>query len=180
MHASARRGLVVVLGGEPRDLSRKLLGEGSTIGGRGETNFSLESERGEALAGVVRPLAQARYLAKGTRGDRDNVRRGEAIRRFRGALRERSECFGRHEIGTPRCANDALDAVADLLFFDQLDESLLLELFQMVADLLPGHVEPARDACRGLWFGEHPEDAGPEGSEQDCGVSHGANLHRQS
>src|SRR5438132_11821103 len=45
MHASARSGLVVVPGGEPRDLARKLLGEGGTIGRRRETDFCLERER---------------------------------------------------------------------------------------------------------------------------------------
>lgn len=36
MHASARSGLVVILGGEPRDLARELLGERATVGRRRE------------------------------------------------------------------------------------------------------------------------------------------------
>src|SRR2546421_7579360 len=88
MHASARSGLVVVLGGEPRDLARKLLREGGTIRRRRGTDFCLERERREALGGIVRRLAQARHLAKRARRDRDDVCRGEPIRCFRRALRE--------------------------------------------------------------------------------------------
>src|SRR5262245_719759 len=45
----------------------------------------------------------------------------------------------------------------------------------MVADLLPGHVERARDAGRGPRLGEHREDAGSEGSKQDSSFGHGRN-----
>jgi len=180
MHASARRGLVVVLGGEPRDLARKLLGERGTIRGVRETDFGFDCQSSETLARVVRPLAQARHFAKRSRRDRDDICGRESIRRLRGALREASERFGRHEIGAPGRANDALDAVADPFLFDELDESFLLELFQMVADLLPRHVERSRNASRGLWLGEHSEDTRSKGSEEDGSISHGANLSRQS
>ena len=159
MHASARRRLVVVLGGEPRDLARKLLGKGGTIRRVRETDFGVECESGETLARIVRALAQARHFAKRPRRDRDDICGRESIRRLRGALREGSERFGRHEIGAPGRANDTLDAVADLL---------------------PRHVERARNASRGLWLGEHSEDTRSKGSEQHGSASHGANLRRQS
>src|SRR2546430_2549035 len=44
MHASARSGLVVGPGGEPRDLARKLPGSGGTIGRRRRNDFCLARE----------------------------------------------------------------------------------------------------------------------------------------
>src|SRR5262249_3366555 len=132
----------------------------------------VERERREAFFRVVRPLAEARHLAERARRDRDHVGRGESIRRFGRALGERSERFGRHQIRTPRRADDALDAVTHLLLFAELGEALLLELLEVVADLLPRHVERARDARRGLRLGEHLEDARPKRTKEDGGVSH--------
>src|SRR5262245_6230129 len=100
MDASARRGRVVVLGGEPRDLARELLGERGTVGGAGEADLGLERERREPLAGLVGGAAHVRELADRARRDRDDVGGGEPIGGFERALRERGERLGGDEVRT--------------------------------------------------------------------------------
>ena len=61
-------------------------------------------------------------------------------------------------------------------FTHRLGEKLL----QVIADVLPRHIERARDRRRGLRLGEHLEDARAERAEQDGGLGHGPFLSRHN
>src|SRR5687767_6670425 len=98
VRAPARSVLFVILGDEPSDVARELLGERRAIGGVCEAHFAREGERGDRLAGVVGALLQRRDLARRLRRRGDEVCRREAIARRRSAARESAERFGRDEI----------------------------------------------------------------------------------
>ena len=63
---------------------------------------------------------------------------------------------------------ESLDAVSHLPFSDELDESLALELPDVVVHLLPGHPDPARETGGRFGLFEFAEYLQPNRMKSGC------------
>jgi len=132
----------------------ELLGKRREILGALEANFSLEGLGQELLTRSSGPLSKDRDVADQPGGDSDEVRARKAIADRRSLSRDGSKKRRVDHKSLRARPDNALDEAPFLALLDELDETVFLELPQVLVHLLARHLEPNGQSSRGVRLDE--------------------------
>lgn len=150
IRAPVRCPFVVIARREPRQRLSQFFGKCRPGLRAGESDVAFECERRKALPLGPRASVQFRDVTHSSRGASHEVGGAKPVGSCIRRVPKLSDCLGADDERTRGGAENPLDAVAVAALRDALDQSLRLELAQVIAKPLPRRPELARQARCGV------------------------------